>query len=90
MNFPVELTENLEIIKITPANESANIALGLKQIVIEFNKDIDPASVTQDSIEILSYPVSGSFDGPVGTRSDAQYKVFKIVSVESNKIILEL
>jgi len=82
--------EALRVVSISPYDGAINVDLALKQIVIEFNKNLDPATVTQSSIELLSYPVSGSFDGPNGTRSDRERKVFKIISVEDNKIILEL
>ena len=88
-NFP-EPVESLSITNISPYNSEINVDLKLKQIVVEFNKEIDPLSVTQESVELLSYPISGTFDGPKGTRSNRESKIFKIVSVESNKIILEL
>lgn len=80
----------LEIISVTPGDGSVNNPLDLKQIVIEFNADLDASTITQETVEITSYPVSGTFDGNAGTRSDRERKVYKIVSVENNKIILEL
>jgi hypothetical protein len=88
-NVPIE-EELLEVTSISPYNGAINVDLKLKQIVIEFNKEIDQNTVTQETVELLSYPVSGIFDGPVGTRSNRESKIFKIISVESNKIILEL
>jgi hypothetical protein len=82
--------EELRVVSITPYDGAINVDLGLKQIVIEFNKNLDASTITQSSVELLSYPVSGTFDGPNGTRSDRERKVFKIISVEDNKIILEL
>ena len=61
----------------------------IKNIILYFNKDIDPNSVTQESVVIKSTPVSGSFDYNQG-RMKREQKIYKIVSVENNKIILEL
>ena len=82
--------DTLKVVSITPYDGAINVDLGLKQIVIEFNKTLDASTITQSSVELLSYPVSGVFDGPNGTRSYRERKVFKIISVEDNKIILEL
>ena len=82
--------ESLQVISITPDDGSVNNELGLDRIVIEFNNPIDAATVTQSAVEIFSYPVSGTFDGNAGTRSDRERKVYKIISVEDNKITLEL
>lgn len=86
----ISTTEPLEIISVTPGNGSVNNALDLDKIIIEFNRNIDAATVTQETVTILSYPVSGTFDGNAGTRSDRERKVYKIISVEDNKITLEL
>ena len=82
--------ESLQVISITPDDGSVNNELGLDRIVIEFNNPIDATTVTQSTVEIFSYPVSGTFDGNAGTRSDRERKVYKIISVEDNKITLEL
>jgi hypothetical protein len=82
--------EALRIVSVTPGDGSVNNELDLKQIVIEFNKNLDATTINQSSVEIISYPVSGTFDGNAGTRSDRERKVYKIISVEANRIILEL
>lgn len=85
------LVENkLRVVSISPVDGDVNVDLNLKQIVIEFNKNIDPSTVTQEAIKIEAFPVSGSFDGPDGTRSNREYKIYKIISVQDNKIFLEL
>lgn len=80
----------LRITSIDPYDGAINVNLNLKQIVITFNKNLDPSTVTQDSIKLTSYPVSGSFDGPNGTRSDREKIIYKIISVIDNKVILEI
>lgn len=82
--------ESLKIVSITPSNGSVNEPLDLDKIVIEFNKTLDATTITQDTIKIESFSVSGSFDGPSGTRSNREYKIYKIISVSDKTITLEL
>ena len=82
--------EKLEVVSISPTDGEINVRLDLNKIFIKFNKEIDPATVTQDSITIESQSVSGVFDGPGGTRSNRPQKVFKIISVSGDTITLEI
>ena len=82
--------EKLEVTSINPADGEINVRLDLNKIFIKFNKEVDPATVTQDSITIESHSVSGVFDGPGGTRSNRPQKVFKIISVSGDTITLEI
>jgi len=82
--------EALRIISVTPSDGSVNNSLDLDKIIIEFNANLDPATVTQETVEVYSYPISGTFDGNAGTRSDRERKVYKIISIENNKLTLEL
>lgn len=86
----VSTVEPLKVVSMTPYDGSVNNDLSLDKIVIEFNRNLDATTVTQETVKILSYPVSGTFDGNSGTRSNREYKIYKIVSVEDNKITLEL
>ena len=80
----------LEVVSVTPFDGSVNNSLDLSKIIIEFNSNLDPATITQDTVTLTSYPISGTFDGYAGTRSDRERKVYKIISVEDNKLILEI
>ena len=80
----------LKVVSMKPIDGSVNEPLDLKQIEITFNKNLDASTVTQDTVLLKSLPASGFFDGNAGTRSDRERKIFKIISVVNNKIILEL
>lgn len=84
------IAQKLEIISVEPYDGAVNLSLNTKKIIVTFNKNIDPATVTQDTVKLMSYPVSGTFDGPYGTRSNREYKIFKIISITDNKMTLEL
>jgi hypothetical protein len=42
-----------QLIKIEPEYGASNISLNTKQIILTFNKDIDPTSITADSIRLF-------------------------------------
>ena len=52
------------VVSIEPYDGAINLSLNTERIVVTFNKNINPATVTQDTVKLLSYPVSGTFDGP--------------------------
>ena len=85
----IQEEKELYVTKIEPANNSINNKLDLKNIIIYFNQNIDANSVTQDSISIKAYPVSGVFDSKNGYM-EREYELYKIISVVDNKIFLEL
>lgn len=80
----------LKVVSMKPIDGSVNEPLDLKQIEITFNKNLDASTVTQETVMLKNLPASGFFDGNAGTRSDRERKIFKIISVVDNKIILEL
>ncbi len=77
----------LKIISITPDNGEINLPIETNRIVIEFNKNLNPLSVNQNSINIQALPVSGFFDN--GSVKDRANKLYKIISVVDNKITIE-
>lgn len=76
----------LEIVKTTPADLSVKNSPLLKQIIVEFNKDIDANSFTADDITISTEPAS---DHP--NLSTTSYETLgKTVTVSGNKIIIDI
>lgn len=49
---------SLEVVSTTPSNHSVQEPTGLSEIVVEFNKDIDPASVDPDAIVVRTFPAT--------------------------------
>ena len=82
--------QNLKLLSSSPNHGDVNMELDLDKITLTFSKNIDAATATQENILVESHPVSGSFDGPSGTRSNRPHKIYKIISVTDNKITLEL
>lgn len=85
---PVDVNR-FEILSIEPYQSEVNVPIDTKYFVITFSKAIDPTTVTQQNIKIKSFPVSGFYQSKKGI-NNREYEVFKILSVEDNKIIIEV
>ena len=49
---------SLEVVSTSPSNHDVQESTRLPEIVVEFNKDIDPASVDPDTIIIRTFPAT--------------------------------
>ena len=77
---------DLVLVKTTPANFSVQNATNLHEIVLHFNKDIDPSTVTDASINIVSSKASYH----PNLNIVAQGELVKILEVVDNKIIIKI
>lgn len=84
-NFNIASQGYLEVKNITPADGATHQKFSSKQIVIEFDREIDPATVTNDAISLFKHPVSGIIDS-----SDEEVELFKKITVDGKKIIIEV
>jgi hypothetical protein len=88
--IPLTLTSDnsLTVIKTTPADMAVNQPVeNYDRIVIEFNKDIDPNSVTADMITVIATPV---IDHPSLCVNSPNGPIAKIITVEGNKIFIDV
>lgn len=77
----------LEIVSITPKHQATNLdPLSVSEIIIEFNKDLDPDTITNDTVRIFSEPVNGLLD------TNIQYagEIVKILSVDANILTIQI
>ena len=51
-----------QLVKIEPEYGSSNISLKTKQIILTFNKDVDPATVTADTVRLFRNIMDGNQD----------------------------
>ena len=62
-NIPPFITEPFGVDEISPEHRAINVPLGRKEIVVTFNKAIDPDTITQESVRVFAESVLGSYDG---------------------------
>lgn len=90
INTVVQVDPNetiLSIVSVTPYNGEVNIPIDSNRIVITFNKELDPQSITQENIKLQSLPVSGFYND--GFNTNRENKLYKILSVDGKKLIIE-
>jgi hypothetical protein len=79
-------TDTLKILSITPGNRSIQNPTTLDEIIITFNKDIDPLSVDVDSFGLSTLPAT---DHPNATVSGVR-ELTKTIEVSGNLIKLKI
>jgi hypothetical protein len=79
------LTPGLQILNLTPVDRATNLPVSTKQIIVEFNNDIDTTTVTSDRIKIVGYPVDGD-----EIRLFEAREIFKDITVSGKKIIIDI
>jgi hypothetical protein len=55
-------TEEFQIVKFEPEYGSSNISLNTSQIIVTFNKNIDPTSITADSVRLFRNVIDANMD----------------------------
>lgn len=55
------LTSDFYVVEMEPDHGAYNVSKDTRQIVITFSDDLDPATITQDTVKVFKYPVSGVY-----------------------------
>lgn len=78
----------LSLLEMSPDDGSTNMKFSDKTITLSFDNDIDESTVTDDTVIVYTYPVSGFYSN---SNSDEEPKELrKKLTVEDNKIIIEI
>lgn len=77
---------SLAIVSTTPRERATNLdPHSISQIKIKFNKKLDPATITDETIEVYAEPVNGVFEGnPIPYEGN----IPKVLTVEDDTIII--
>jgi len=76
----------LQVVKTTPSDHDIEQSVDLAEIVVEFNKEIDPASVDADSIIVQALPATDHPKADVSAAGD----LAKSVEVDGNKLKIKI
>jgi hypothetical protein len=75
----------LELLNMSPEDGGTNLLFDEKTIVLTFGNNIDESTVTDDTVVVYTYPVSGTY----GSTNEPR-ELRKKLTVEDNKIIIEM
>lgn len=80
------IIEDFAITKTTPEDLAVEQPRSTNEIVVEFNKDIDPASVSADDISVVTTPATDHPNATTKSRGD----LAKTVEVDGNKLKIKI
>lgn len=79
---------NFTVVKTSPADRDTNLDPSVaKKIVIEFNDDIDPATINSQTVQVNIEPV---IDHPLLTTQVVAGPIANVLTVSGNKLIIEV
>lgn len=78
-------TEYLTVVSIDPEDGATHQKFTSKQITIEFSSALDSDTITNDTVTVLSYPISGVIDS-----NEDQVELYKKLTVSGKKLIIDL
>lgn len=76
----------LSIVKITPEDRSVENSIDLQQIIIEFNKNIDPTSISNDTVSLIAAAVTNH----PALSIQAQGELVKSMQVSGKLLIINI
>ena len=79
-------TSPLEIVSTVPADHSVENAVGTKEFILEFNKEVDAASAVDSNFIVSTYVVS---DHPALNTTTVE-NLAKVLSVDGNKVTIAI
>lgn len=75
----------LEVMSIDPEDGATHQKFASKQITIEFSAALDSDTVTDESVTVLAYPISGIIES-----AEDEVNLFKKLTVSGKKLIIDL
>jgi len=80
----------LTVIDSDPPDRDFNLPLTTRTITITFSEDLDPATVTQDTVTVEAHSASGAFTGPSVTKTGQPVELFKKLTVVDDVLTIEI
>lgn len=60
--LPTLADSGLEVLEMVPASGTYNVSIKNRKITIRFSEDVDPDTITDDSVKLWKYPVDGVYE----------------------------
>ena len=79
----------LAIIEMDPADGATHQSFKSRTITVTFSEELDASTITDSSITVLAYPISGKFDTELSNAGEP-IELAKKLTVTDDKITIEL
>ena len=79
----------LTVLESTPEDGATHQPLTTRSISITFSENIDPTTITDETVKLWAYPVSGAFTGPSSTNTDDPFELYKKLTVSGAVLTVE-
>ena len=79
----------LEVTSMDPPDGSTHQRFENRTITVVFSEDLDATTVTQESVTVVAYPVSGKFDSSLSNTSE-QLELAKKLTVADDTLTIEV
>ena len=83
-------TEYLEVESMTPADGATHQRFIDKTITVVFSETLDATTVTDDTVTVYAYPISGYFTGPSSTSCSEPEELHKKLTVSGATLTIEV
>jgi hypothetical protein len=86
--LPLAGSTEFKVVSTSPVDEASNLDIAsTKRITIQFSSDIDPATISDDTVEVLVEPV---IDHPLLSTQVAAGPIFHTLTVSGSKLFIDL
>ena len=85
----IESSGGLKLLDVVPEDGATNLTFSDRTITLTFDKELDSDTVTDSTVMVYMYPVSGSFTGNNSSLKEPK-ELRKKLTVDENKIIIEV
>ena len=85
----IESSGGLKLLDVVPEDGATNLTFSDRTITLTFDKELDSDTVTDSTVMVYMYPVSGSFTGNNSSLKEPK-ELKKKLTVDENKIIIEV
>jgi hypothetical protein len=80
----------LTILSSDPPDRDFNLPLATRTVTITFSEDLNPATITQDTVTVEAHSASGAFTGPSVTNTGQPVELFKKLTVAGAVLTIEI
>jgi hypothetical protein len=60
--LPTNAEDPFDVSYMVPTDGSYNVSKNIREIVVVFNQDVDASTITDTTVKLWNYPISGHYE----------------------------